>query len=386
MDFELGEQQQMLRDSARSFLAGQCDMSVVRKLEASDAGHSPELWRKMAELGWTGLVVPAEHGGAGGSLLDLAVLFEEIGRAAFDSPLFATTLATLVLLEGASDAQRRELLPAIASGERIATLALAEAGVSNDPRFVATQARLDGGQWVLRGTKLFVPYAAVADRILVVARSSGVPGDAAGIGIFVVDGRDARLRCSPMATIAPDKQYRIDLDDLRVPSAALIGGASQGLAFLEPALAEAAAIQCAEMLGGAEHELETTAAYTRERVQFDRPLGTFQAVQHHLADMFSDVQGTRWTTYQAVYRLAAGVAAARELAIACAFTCDAGQRIAFGAQQLHGGAGVDVSNDLHFYYRRAKALELALGAAPRQLEVLEGLIGLDTPPGERQRA
>jgi alkylation response protein AidB-like acyl-CoA dehydrogenase len=130
------------------------------------------------------------------------------------------------------------------------------------------------------------------------------------------------------------------------------------------------------MLGGAEHELAVTAEYTRQRVQFGRPIGTFQAVQHRLADMFTDVQASRWTSYQAVCRLAAGKPAARELAIAKAFTSDACQRIAFGAQQLHGGAGVDLDHDLHFYYRRAKAMELSFGPAPVHLEALEREIGL----------
>jgi alkylation response protein AidB-like acyl-CoA dehydrogenase len=229
---------------------------------------------------------------------------------------------------------------------------------------------------VITGTKLFVPYAKVADQILVVTRTEGVPGDEAGLTLFLVDGGAPGLRLTPLETIAPDRQYQVDLDDVRVSSGRVLGAPNQGLPVLRSVLAKTSAIRCAEMLGGAEHQLEVTAEYTKERVQFDRPIGTFQAVQHRLADMFIDVQGARWTSYQALCRLSQGLPAGTELAIANAFTSDACMRVAFGAQQLHGGAGVDLDHDLHFYFRRAKAIELKLGAAPVHLKALEAQLGL----------
>ena len=376
MNFELDEQQQMLRTAARDFLAAECDKSVVRQLEASDSGHSPQLWKKMAELGWTGIVIPEQYGGVGLGVLDLAVLFEEIGKAAFDSPLFGAVTATLALVAGATEAQKESLLPKVASGELIPTLAVAEHEVSNDFRFVSVPAQLKDGGYVIQGTKLFVPYATVAGELLVVARTAGQPGDDAGLSIFMVPATAPGVRCSPLRTIAPDKQFRVDFDGVRVSADRLVGRLNQGLALLQPVMEKAAAVQCAEMVGNAQHELDVTAKYTTERVQFDRPLGTFQAVQHHLTNMFIDVQGARWTSYQAISRLSRGAPAARELAIARAFTSDACQRVAFTAQQLHGGIGVDLAYDLHFYYRRAKALELKVGAAPLHLQALEREIGL----------
>jgi alkylation response protein AidB-like acyl-CoA dehydrogenase len=376
MNFELDEEQQMLRQSARSFLQSECGKSVVRELEAGDTGHSDRLWKKMAELGWMGIIVPEEYGGAGWNLLGLAVLFEEIGRAAFDSPLFGHTLATLVLLEGGSEEQKRGLLPAMTTGERIFSVALAEAGVSTDPRFISFSAHPKGDGHVLTGSKLFVPYASVADEILVAARTAGAAGDETGITLFRVDRGAPDLRCTYVETIAMDKQFQVELDGVFVSADRVVGPLNEGLPLLLPVLAKATAIQCAEMVGGAEHELEATAEYTKERIQFDRPIGTFQAVQHHLANMFIDVQGARWTSYQAVCRLGEGLPAAREIAIAKAFTSDACQRVAFQAQQLHGGAGVDLDHDPHFYYRRAKALELNFGSAPIHLKALESEIGL----------
>jgi len=376
MDFELDEQQRMLQTTAREFLAAECDKALVRKLEASDSGHSPDLWLRMAELGWTGIVVPEQYGGVGLGLLELAILFEEIGKAAFDSPLFGAVTATLALLEGGSEAQKASLLPQVAAGNLIPTWATAERDVSTDFRFVSVPARRQDGGFVIDGTKLFVPYATVADEILVLARTAGQVGDDGGLSLFLVPARTPGVRVQPLRTIAPGKQFRVDFDSVRVPADRLVGPLNHGLAVLKPVVDRVTAVQCAEMVGNAQQELELTAKYTAERVQFDRPLGTFQAVQHHLANMYTDVQGARWTSYQAVSRLSRGLPAARELAVARSFTSDACQRVAFLAQQLHGGMGVDVSNDLHFYYRRAKAMELQFGAAPLHLKTLEREIGL----------
>ncbi len=376
MNFELDEQQQMLQTAARDFLEAECDKSVLRRLEASDSGHSFQLWKKMAELGWTGIVIPEQYGGVGLGLLELAVLFEEIGRAAFDSPLFGTVMATLALVAGGTEAQKQSWLPKVVAGELIATLAISEREVSNDFRFVSVPALPKDGGFVIRGTKLFVPYATVADEILVVVRTAGKAGDEAGLSILLVDAKAAGVRCSPLRTIAPDKQFQVDLDNVPVSADRMVGRLNDGCALLKPVWEQATAIQCAEMVGNAQHELDATAQYTKERVQFDRPLGTFQAVQHHLANMFTDVQGARWTSYQAVARLSRGQPAGRELAIAKAFASDACQRVAFLAQQLHGGIGVDMAYDLQFYYRRAKAMELKFGAAPLHLQALEREIGL----------
>jgi len=371
MDFELAEEHQHLRQSAREFLAAECKMGVVRELEASDSGHSPALWSRMAELGWTGIWIPEAHGGAGWGLLGTAVLFEELGRAGFDCPLLATLLGSDVVLQGGSQEQKQRLLPEVGTGRTILSLAWSEPRVANDPRYVALPATASESGYTLQGSKLFVPYALVADRIAVAARTAGRAGDEQGITLFLVDRNRAGVRISPLRTIAPDKQFRVDLEGVQVSRDDVIGAPGDGLRILTTVLDRAAAVQCAEMVGGAERELELTAAYVRERIQFGRPLGTFQAVQHRLADMFTDVQGARWTSYQALCRLDAGESAARELAIARSFASDAAQRVAFGAQQLHGGAGVDVDNDLHFYYRRAKAIELRIGGTPAGMQVLE---------------
>jgi alkylation response protein AidB-like acyl-CoA dehydrogenase len=203
-----------------------------------------------------------------------------------------------------------------------------------------------------------------------VARTAGNPGDEEGITLFAVDAKAQGINLTPVKTIAADKQFQVDFDNVSVSSDEVIGDPGGGLSVIRSVLEKAAAIQCAEAAGGAQQELDMTAKYTKEREQFDRPIGTFQAVQHRLADMYVDARAARWTTYQAVWRLSEGMPASRELAIAKAITSKACQRVAFSAQQLHGGIGVDMDYDLHFYYRRAKAFELKFGTPSFHLEAL----------------
>jgi alkylation response protein AidB-like acyl-CoA dehydrogenase len=376
MDFSLNKEQKMLRDMVREFFKAKCDKSVVRELEGSVTGHSPALWAKMAKLYWMGIIIPEEYGGEGLSLMEAAILFEENGRAALDSPLFCTLMATLAILEGGSEAQKTALLPKVASGELILTIAAEELEVPYDPLFVSLPATSKGDGYVINGTKQFVSYANVADYILVVARTKGIPGDEKGITVLMVDGKTPGITLTELATISPDRQFQVDFDNVSVSSDQILGGLNQGLALVRATIEKATVLLCAEMVGGAEYQLKATAEYTKEREQFDRPIGTFQAVQHQLADMFTDVQGSRWTTYQAVSRLSKGMPAAKEIAIAKAFTSDACQRAGATAHQLHGGIGVDTDNDLHFYFRRAKAMALKFGPSLIHLEALEAELGM----------
>jgi alkylation response protein AidB-like acyl-CoA dehydrogenase len=375
MDFAPSEEQEMLKKSARDFLSVECPKKVVREIEAGDLGYSPELWKKMASLGWMGLALPEEYGGAGLSLLDMAVLFEEFGRAAMTEPMFSTVvLGALPILKWGTEEQKKAFLPKVATGELFLTMALAEPGVNEDPLFVTTRAMTKDDGFLIHGTKLFVPYAHIADYLLVVARTKGVAGDKKGITVFIVDRKSQGINITPLVTIAADKQFEVQFDKVFVSSKNILGSLHNGLPLVREMLKKATAIQCAEMVGMAQQEMEITAEHTKNRVQFERPIGTFQAVQHRLADMFIDVNGVRWTTYQAVWRLSEGLPADREVAIAKAFANIACQRVAFSAQQLHGGIGVDKDYDLHFYFRRAKAFALTLGSTPFHLKTLEAEI------------
>jgi len=367
MDFSLTDEQQLLRDSARKFLREQCHSKILRELENSETGFLRPLWEAMAMQGWTGIVVPERYGGSNLGFLELGVLLEQIGGAAFDSPFFVNLMATLAILGGGSANQKDRLLPEIVGGEMIVSLAVEEQGVSFEPRFVSTRATPTVGGYRLEGSKMFVPYASAAERLLVLARTAGVPGEATGCSLLLVDRRAPGIRLMPLETIAPDRQFQVDFDGVLVPREDVLGEVDGALQILGDVHRKCTALICAEMVGGAEHQLAATAEYVKQRVQFDRPLGSFQAVQHHLADMFTLVQGSRWTSYQAIERLDRKVPAEREITIAKAFTSDACQRVAALAHQLHGGVGVDMENDLHYYFRRAKAMELRFGPSPVQL-------------------
>lgn len=369
MDFSLSEEQQLLRESTRRFLREQCPSKTLRELESSDTGFSGTLWKDMAAQGWTGIIVPERHGGSGLGFLDLGVLLEEIGRAAFDSPFSASLMATLAILGSGSSPRTHRLLSDIADGSVIIAPAIEELGVSYEPRFVAARAERSADGFILSGSKMFVPYADVVDHLLVLARTEGATGDEVGCSLLLVDRRSPGISMTRLETIAPDRQFQVDFDRV-VAADAVLGDAGAALRLLSDVQRQCTALTCAEMLGGAEHQLEVTAEYVKQRVQFDRPLGSFQAVHHHLADMFTLVQASRWTTYQAIDQLHRNKPADREVAIAKAVSSDACQRVAALAQQLHGGVGVDMANDLQFYFRRAKAMELKFGPTPVQLRRL----------------
>jgi 3-oxocholest-4-en-26-oyl-CoA dehydrogenase beta subunit len=376
MEFTLNEEQEMLKKSARDFLKNECGKKVLEELEESETGFSRTLWEAMAGLGWMGIIVPEAYDGVGLSLLDLGVLFEEVGRAALNGPMLVTVMGTLAILEGGSDELKAKLLPQVVSGQRVLTFAMEEPEVAYDPSCVATLAvRKDGG-YAVDGTKLFVPYASFADDLFVVARTREAVGGVATVGVVIVD-RDARgIQLTRLKTLAGDRQFQVDFQNVPVSPERRLGEGEGGLDLVASVLEKATAVQCAEMVGGADYELGITAEYCRTRVQFDRPIGTFQAVQHRLADMYMDVLGARLTTYQALWRLSEGMPSTREVAIAKAFTSKAVRRVAFSAQQLHAGMGYDLDHELHYYYRRAKTLELRMGTVPAQLKALQAELRL----------
>jgi len=365
VEFTLSAEQELLKKELRSFLETESPKSVVKKIESSELGYSPELWKKMAELGWLGLILPEDYGGVGGNLVDLAVLFEEIGRAAFPSPLFSTiVLGVLPILEHGSERQKREILTRVGRGEAILTMALTEPEADYQPRFISTRAAGRSRGYTINGTKLFVQNAHIADHMLVVTRTSRVKPDGEGITVFIVPGKAPGIDRTPLKTIAADKQFEVGFRRVVCSEDDILGGLHRGWTVVDSTLRKATAIQSVEMVGVAQKSLEMTASYAATRCQFERPIGSFQAVQHRIADMMTDVEGARWTSYQAVWRLHKGMPVDRELAIAKAWTSDACQRVTSGAQHIHGGVGMDLDYDLHYYFRWSKALELNLGSAP----------------------
>lgn len=371
MEFTFTEEQEMLRKSARDFLARRCPKTLVKELEASQLGYQPELWQEMAELGWIGLVFREKYGGGGMSFLDLAVLLEEMGRACLPSPFLPTVvLGGLIILEAGNETQKETYLPQIAKGEAIVTLALTEPSARYDANSIQLRATASNNDYLLSGTKLFVPDAHIANYMLVVARTKD------GITIFIVDGKSPGLSSKLFETTAGDKPCQVNFDRVKVPKENILGKLDNGWGQVEKTLQLAAVAKCCEMVGATQQILEMTVDYAKTRVQFGRPIGSFQAIQHHCANMAIDVDSSRFITYRAAWMLSQGLPATKEVAMAKAWTSAAYKRLALLGHQVHGAIGFTMDHDLQFYTRRAKAAELNFGDIRHHRETIAREIGL----------
>ena len=362
MDLGLNEIQQMLKNSAREFLSQECPLTLVREMEEDSRGYTDELWRQIAGLGWTGIAFPEQYGGTGGSFLDLAVLLEEIGRSLTPGPFFSTVvLGGFTVQDAGTDEQKRDVLTRICSGQLLMTLALTEASATYEPWGIETTATREGDSFKLSGQKLFVPDAHAADILLVAARTSQSDDSAEGITLFMVPANSQGLTVNQLSTISSDRQCEIAFEDVTVPAQAVLGEVDGGWPIIQRALQRAIAGKCVEMLGGADAVLEMTVEYAKQRTQFGRPVGTFQAVQHHCANMATDVEGCRQIAYHAAWRVSEGDSAEREVSMAKAWVSAAYQRVCNLAHQCHGAIGFTKEHDLQLYTRRAKVQELTYG-------------------------
>ena len=352
----------MLKSSAREVLAQECPFEVVRAMESHPQGYPPELWRSMSELGWLGLVIPEELGGAGGSFLDLAVLLEEMGRALTPGPFFSTiVLGAMTLLDAGNETMQHKLLTSIARGDTVMTMAITERDGSYAPDGIRLKAQREGDEFVLSGSKLFVPDAHASDYAIVAARTSAGSGAEQGITLFLTPLSADGITVTPHATMALEKQARVDFSNVLVTADSVIGAVDEGWPVLERTLQRAATAKGLEMVGGAEAVLEMTLDYLKDRVQFGRPVATFQALQHHCANMAIDVDGSRYAVYQAAHRISEGMPAAREAAIAKAWVSDAYMRVCAMAVQCHGAVGFTEEHNLQLFVRRARAQEQLYG-------------------------
>jgi len=363
MDFSLNEEQEMLRRMARDFLAEECPKSLVREMISDEKGYYPELWRKMAELGWMGLMIPEKYGGSGGSFLDLIVLLEEMGRACLLGPFFSSVvLGSSTILEAGDEIQKQDLLPWIAKGDIIITLALTEASVDYNPASVSVRAKLDKDEWIIDGTKLFVPDAHIADYIICVCRSEDSMGED-GITLLLVDAKSPGIGVVPLQSFTGDKQCEVIFDKVRVPQQSTIGEVNKGWEYIGRLLQKAAVAKCAQMLGGAQQVLEMTVAYAKERVQFGRPIGSFQAIQHHCSNMMTDIEGSRLLTYRAAWMLAERLPCAKEVTMAKAWVTDAYKRVTILGHQAQGGVSVMEDHDMPLYSKQMASWGPAFGDA-----------------------
>ncbi|MFH2011142.1 MAG: acyl-CoA dehydrogenase family protein [Pseudomonadota bacterium] len=376
MDLSLSEEQEIIKNNARSFLKKECSMTFVRKLEEDDEAFSPELWKKMADLGWMGMIIPFDHGGIEGNFLDLVVLLEEMGRVCAPSWLFSTSiLGAQVILRTGTEEQKEKWLPAIAAGESKGTLAMIEPQSGYDVTKIEMTYDSDGNGFSISGLKLFVPDAHIADWIICVTKGKEGKESEPTLGLFIIDGKAPGISITPLKNISAEKIFEVKFDGVKVPAENLLGGKEQNAKDLERILQEASLAKCAEMVGGAQAVLEMSADYAKQRVQFGRPIGSFQAIQHHCANMQIDLDCSRYLTYYAAWMLSEGMPCEKEIAMAKAFTSKAYTRITTLGQEIHGGTGVITEHDMQIYYRRAKAYALSLGNATFQREIIARQMG-----------
>ncbi|MBM3139181.1 MAG: acyl-CoA dehydrogenase [Chloroflexi bacterium] len=371
MDLGLNEQQELLKNAARDFLENECPETLVREMEEDEKGYSSQLWQKMAEQGWQGLLVPEEHGGAGFDFLDLCVLLEEFGRALVPGPFMSTVLGGAVpLIVAGSDDQKKEFLPKIASGDLIFTLALTEPSARFDEQGVQAKAAVRGKDVTFNGTKLFVPDANVADYLIVAGRTSK------GVTLGIVATDQPGVQVTQLQTIARDKQCEVKLNDAK---GQLLGADGKGWDLLKPVIQRYTVAECAYLVGLSQMDFEISVDYAKERVQFGRPIGSFQAIQHKCADMVTDVDGSRFIMYKAAWSIATDQPADEtQMAVnmAKAWTSEATRRVVAHGQQIHGGIGFTKDYKIQLYFRRQKRAELAFGDADYHRELVATQLGI----------
>lgn len=380
MDVRLSEEQQLLRESARDFLATQCPMSLVRESMESTSGFSESLWKRMCELGWPGLIVPDAYGGAGLGAVELSLVLMEMGRTLAPVPLLSTAIAGLAISQSGDEAACQRWLPRIAEGSLCASLAQLESPVDWGESGIALAAHQEGGELVLTGAKHFVSDAMCVDLFVVPVRS-----DDGGVAIVGVEAGQPGVSVAPTAYNDPVRRVgSVAFDRVRVPESGLICGSGEGWRRIAGLHDHARVALCAELCGVADRSLELAVEYAKTREQFGQAIGRFQAIQHKCAEMLVQLENMRSASLYAAWTLSAGEDDAHSAAcLAKAHCSDAAASITSEAIQIHGGLGFTWEQDPHLYYKRAKADELAFGSPSHHRELAARVLidGLPTPDG-----
>lgn len=365
MDISLSKVQIDIAKEARRFLEKECSMDYVREMLEDERGFTDDIWARMAEMDWMGVCIPESYGGMGMNQIDLTVVLEEMGRVVLPGPFFSTVLlAAEAIMDAGSDSQKERYLTRIAAGEIRGTLALHEPDGGADLSYIQMEARADGDGFVLDGTKLSVPDAHVADILVCAARTEAGDDPGRGITLFLVDLNEDGVSVSLLPTMdGTRKLCAVDFKNVGVNADGILGGPSSGWEPLCRVLQRAQVGLCAECIGGAERAMEIATKYAKLRVQFDQPIGAFQAVKHRCAQMYVEVESARSILYWAAWAQDHGdpEEAALAASVAKAYCSEVYRNATASAIQVLGGTGFSWEHDIHFYLKRAKANEVALG-------------------------
>ena len=357
------EEELMVKNAAREFLDAECPPSLARAIEQDERGYSVELWEQMASLGWFGISLPEAYGGGGLPVTYLGLILEECGRAIAPVPFHSTSTAALAVASHGSDEQKQSILPRVARGDLIMTWAVQEQDPRLRPDAIQCRGEVDGDSLVINGVKHFVDNFSAAELVVMAVRTAATGDDGAGITLCIVPTNSAGITETRLTTLAKDSQSKIALDNVRIPLGNVIGEVSNGWPATREMLDTGTALLCTQIIGAARKDAEMAIEYAKNRVAFGRPIAGFQSIQHLCADMIVWVDGAQLLTYEALWKLDAGLPYSVEVSQAKAFTNDKCQATVRSSQQIHGGIGFMMEFDLHLWYRRVTAWTMRLGTS-----------------------
>ncbi|MFO7964518.1 MAG: acyl-CoA dehydrogenase [Desulfobacterales bacterium] len=372
MNLDFTSEQNMLRKSVAEFLTKECPPETVKEIEDSEEGFDKKHWKKMAELGWMEVFYPEAYGGYGDPFMDVMIIMEEMGKTTFPSPFFSTVIQCgLVILEGGSEDQKKALLSKIASGKLIMALAQYEEEVNYQESGITMPAEAAGDQYVLNGTKMFVMDANIADKLIVAARIKD-----AGTTLFLVDAKAPGITTSKMPSIGMDNCCEVVFKDVKVGKSDRVGDPGKGWEILERMFSKATIAKCAEMVGGCRAVIDMTAEYAKQRVQYGKPIGGFQAIQHYMANMLLGYDTASNYLYKVCWMAEEGMDVTKEVHALKAHVNEQYKFISERGVQIHGGVGTTREFNVGLYYRRAKASEYILGDSEYHWEKLAVSLGM----------
>jgi alkylation response protein AidB-like acyl-CoA dehydrogenase len=376
MDLGLTEAQEILKTTAASFLQQEYPKETLIELETTPTGVTPELFRKVAALGWLGIIIPEQYGGEGRPFTDAAVLFEELGRGPVPGPYFSSSiLGALTVLHGGTEAQKQAILPQVTRGDTVLSLAVTEPHYGWRPETVQMPANQQQGQYVLNGVKLFVYDAQAATHVLCAVRTGRANGSGSGITLLLVDAKTPGVAVRTLPGWM-GQVHEVRFDNVHVPASAVLGGSEgQGWEAIAAAALQAIPVLCAYQVGSCQAVFDMAVAYSRTRVQFGQPIGRFQRVQDHIVGMVNQLDAARWTTYEALWKLDTGRPAASSVHLAKAVTSEAYLKVCDGAHEVHAGVGVIREYGLTLHTQRSRTLYHLLGDARYHRRCLAEALG-----------
>ena len=371
MDYTFNEYQEMLKRQFRDFMEKEWSIAQLRELQQNKQDYVPEIYKKMAGLGWLGLMIPPEYGGIESDWVDMAIFYEELGRALLPTPHYSSVvLGGQTILAFGTDAQKQEFLPKISKGELIVSLALAEADADARPASFSTKSAPDGDGYMINGAKLFISSAHLADQIVTVTQ-----GEGGQIAILAVDKNTPGLTCVPLDTLSGERLSEIKYENVKVPQNSLLGKLNGSTALAE-LLDKVEIMPCAEMVGGSQAVLEMTLDYTKQRISNDHPIGFFQVIQHKIVDIYMSIEAMRWLLYKAAWLASEGKPFANEAAMLRLYASRTYSWITQHSAHIHGTVSLIIEHDLPFYFRKAKGMQLNLGSADSHDDIICQSIGI----------